>query len=55
MGNQPSDIWSKWLLQRRYGGDPQQMKVVVENLCPMRDKVLSNAALKENEVLLDVG
>jgi ubiquinone/menaquinone biosynthesis C-methylase UbiE len=55
MSNTQSDIWSKWLLQRRYGGDPQQMKAVMGNLVPVRDKVLSNAALKENKVLLDVG
>jgi arsenite methyltransferase len=55
MGKIQPDIWSKWLLQRRHGGDPQQLKAVLENLAPMRDKVLRNAVLKENEVLLDVG
>ena len=55
MSKTGSDIWSKWLLQSRFGGNPQQLKSVMENLYPARDKVLSNAALKENEVLLDVG
>jgi len=55
MSDKPSDIWSKWLLHRRHGGNPEQMKAITKNLLPMRDKVLSNAALKENELLLDVG
>jgi len=55
MSNTPSDIWSKWLLERRFGGNPQQMKAVLDQLVPARDKVLSNAALKKSEVLLDVG
>jgi arsenite methyltransferase len=55
MSKTQPDIWSKWLLQRRHGGDRQQMKAVQEYLVPMRDKVLRNAALKKNEVLLDVG
>jgi len=50
-----TDIWSNWLLHRRYGGDLQQMKATMDYLYPVRDKVLNNANLKENEVLLDVG
>jgi len=55
MSDKPSDIWSKWLLHRRHGGNPEQMKAMMQILLPMRNKVLSNAGLKENEVLLDVG
>jgi ubiquinone/menaquinone biosynthesis C-methylase UbiE len=55
MSDKRSDIWSKWLLHRRQGGNPELMKAITKNLLPMRDKVLSNATLKENEILLDVG
>jgi arsenite methyltransferase len=55
MSKTQPDIWSKWLLQHRHGGDSQQLKAVQEYLVPMRDKVLHNATLKENDVLLDVG
>jgi arsenite methyltransferase len=49
------DQWSQWLLDRRFGGDPQQMKVVMELLIPVRDNVLSHANLHDGEVMLDVG
>jgi SAM-dependent methyltransferase len=49
------DIWSQWLLRRRFGGDPQQLKATLEFLYPIRDKVLDNAKLGEGETLLDVG
>ena len=49
------DMWSQWLLHRRYGGDPQRMESVLAYLYPVRDKVLSHARLAEGETLLDVG
>lgn len=49
------DIWSEWLLKRRFGGDAEHMKSVMSFLYPIRDKVLQNANLGENETLLDVG
>lgn len=48
------DIWSQWLLHRRFG-DPQQTQAVLDYLYPVRDKVLNNANLGEGETLLDVG
>ncbi len=49
------DIWSRWLLDRRFGGDPQQMKVVMNFLNPIRDNVLSHVNLHSGDVMLDVG
>src|SRR5258708_26435331 len=49
------DIWSRWLLNRRFGGDPQQMKVVMNFLNPIRDSVLSHGNLRNGDVMLDVG
>lgn len=55
MDNSSQDIWARWLLKRRFGGDPERMKKMFEFLYPVRDKVLSQIHLKENETLLDVG
>src|SRR5436190_20228369 len=55
MTQSPKDIWCEWLLRRRFGGDPAEMKAAIDFLYPVRDKVLENARLAQNEVLLDVG
>ena len=55
MTDSGKDIWSQWLLNRRFGGDPARMKIVTDFLYPVRDKVLSHINLAENETLLDVG
>lgn len=50
------DIWAKWILQRRFGGDREVMKTALNDfLYPLRDKVLDNARLGDYETLLDVG
>jgi arsenite methyltransferase len=56
MAKSNQDIWARWLLQRRSGGDPQQMQFTLENLLyPIRDKILNDAQLKDDDILLDVG
>ena len=55
MEDPQKDIWSRWLLERRFGGDPERMKRVFDYLHPIRDKVLSQIHLEPNETLLDVG
>lgn len=50
------DIWSQWLLHRRFGGDQAALQeTLTKHLYPIRDKVLGHANLVENETLLDVG
>ena len=49
------DIWSEWLLKRRFGQDPAQAKRTLHYLTPIRDRVLKNAALRADETVLDVG
>jgi arsenite methyltransferase len=49
------DIWSEWLLHRRFGGDAKQMQAVFDFLYPIRDKILEHASLGDNQTLLDVG
>ncbi|HEY4689579.1 MAG TPA: class I SAM-dependent methyltransferase [Anaerolineae bacterium] len=55
MAEQKRDMWSEWLLNRRFGGNAEQMKTVMDFLYPVRDKVLQRANLGENETLLDIG
>lgn len=50
------DIWKRWLLERRFGGDEYLMDSAFrEFLIPCRDRVLKHASIKEGDVLLDVG
>jgi arsenite methyltransferase len=55
MAESRKDIWSEWLLNRRFGGDPGRMKKMLNLLYPVRDRVLSHIHLEENQTLLDVG
>lgn len=55
MDNPEQDIWSRWLLERRFGGDVDRMKVMTDYLYPLRDRVLSRVHLEPGETLLDVG
>ncbi|MBI4479851.1 MAG: methyltransferase domain-containing protein [Acidobacteria bacterium] len=49
------DLWSEWLLNRRFGGNIDQLTATLEHLRPIRDKVLLNAKLGQDQTLLDVG
>jgi arsenite methyltransferase len=53
---QQRDIWSEWVLERRFGGNRDVMKAAIDDyFYPMRDKVLHNANLGAHQVLVDVG
>jgi arsenite methyltransferase len=49
------DQWAQWLLHRRHGGDPAELRRTLEVLHPIRDTALDNAGLNVGESLLDVG
>ena len=49
------DLWAKWLLHRRFGGDPEELQRTLDFLYPIRDKVLANARIQAGDTLLDVG
>jgi len=49
------DQWAEWLLHRRHGGDPEQLRRHLEFLAPIRDRVIENARLSPGDVVLDVG
>ncbi len=50
-----SDQWSRWLLEKRFGGDAKFADEYMKPLYQVRDVVLDNAKLTEGAVLLDVG
>lgn len=49
------DQWAAWLLERRFGGDATQQRAVLDQLYPIRDQVLRHAAIRDGDVVLDVG
>ena len=55
MSEPARDRWADWLLERRFGGDPEHRDSFLEGVLPWRDRVLGNAAVQEGETLLDVG
>lgn len=56
MPESKKDMWSQWLLHRRFGGDPAKMQeALIKQLYPWRDRILAHANLTEGETLLDVG
>jgi ubiquinone/menaquinone biosynthesis C-methylase UbiE len=55
MAELQQDIWSRWLLNRRFGGDPQRMTHVLDYLYPVRERVLNHINLENGGTLLDVG
>jgi ubiquinone/menaquinone biosynthesis C-methylase UbiE len=49
------DKWADWVLARGFGGDAAQKERSLRFLRPVRDRVLRNAAIRDGDVLLDVG
>ncbi|MDP9315701.1 MAG: methyltransferase domain-containing protein [Chloroflexota bacterium] len=50
------DIWTEWLLERRFGGNADAMHDILTTLLyPIRDTVLKHTALRDGDILLDVG
>ena len=49
------DKWSRWLLETRFGGDEKIAELGLRLLRQLRDTLLEKAALKDEQVLLDVG
>ena len=49
------DRWAEWLLERRSGGDPQRRKQMQKETEAFRERVLDNAQVRPDDVVLDVG
>ncbi|HTN25358.1 MAG TPA: methyltransferase domain-containing protein [Solirubrobacteraceae bacterium] len=49
------DRWSRWLRERRDAGDEQRRAFILQQLAPVRDRVLGGAEPLAGATLLDVG
>jgi arsenite methyltransferase len=49
------DCWADWLLRRRFGGDPEVEREMLERLRVTRDRVLDGAGSLQGGTVLDVG
>src|SRR5579875_866773 len=49
------DIWLRWLLERRFGGDPAVKDAMLGELKRTRMRVLDGAHVREGDTVLDVG
>jgi arsenite methyltransferase len=49
------DLWARWLHSRRDGDDPATRRRTLAALLPVRDRILDHAAVREGDVVLDVG
>ena len=49
------DRWAAWILEGRFGGDPEQAKQALRELGRVRARVLEGAEVKKGDVVLDVG
>jgi ubiquinone/menaquinone biosynthesis C-methylase UbiE len=49
------DRWSRWLLDRRHGGDERQLEATLEHLAGVRERVLAMAEPLDGATVLDVG
>jgi ubiquinone/menaquinone biosynthesis C-methylase UbiE len=50
-----TDCWADWIRTRRTGGDSAVEAQMLEELAVVRDRVLDNAGLGGDEILVDVG
>ena len=50
-----SDRWAEWLRVRRDGGSPEQRRLALEFLAPIRERILDQAEVEPGDVVLDVG
>jgi arsenite methyltransferase len=55
VGEQVRDRWAQWLLSRRDGGDPEERQRILEQLAPVRERVLDSGEIGPGDVVLDVG
>ncbi|TMK76644.1 MAG: class I SAM-dependent methyltransferase [Actinobacteria bacterium] len=55
MAERVEDPWAAWVLERRFGDDPDQAEQAMRHLAPIRRRVIEGAAIRKGEVVLDVG
>ncbi len=55
MDESPPDKWADWVLERGHGELPEDERVDLSYLQPIRDRVLADASISSGDTLLDVG
>lgn len=55
MTDAENDPWAAWLSRRRHGGDLQMLRRMLDQLAPVRDRVIAGAHLRDGGAVLDVG
>jgi ubiquinone/menaquinone biosynthesis C-methylase UbiE len=50
-----SDVWARWLLDRRHGGNAEEHEAVRRSLDSTRDRLLYDADIRPGDVVLDLG
>lgn len=50
-----SDIWSRWLMHARHGGDSTLRQIVLAEIEPYAQRVLDGAELRPGMTLVDIG
>jgi ubiquinone/menaquinone biosynthesis C-methylase UbiE len=50
-----TDIWHRWLLERRSGGNSKLAELHTRQLAAVRDRVLKYASIRAGDTFLDVG
>ena len=49
------DKWAELLLERRHGGDPEDLEATLNYLYPVRNRILNNAGIGEGDVKSERG
>lgn len=55
MSSTNTDPWAAWFAERRHGGDENARLALLDELGPVRERVLEGARLESGDVLLDAG
>jgi arsenite methyltransferase len=49
------DRWAQWLLERRHGGDEDELERLLPDLDEFRERVIASASIADGDEVLDVG
>lgn len=52
---QHQDKWASWLAERRFGGNRDLQQKTYRALNSIRDKIIENANIRDNDIVVDIG
>jgi arsenite methyltransferase len=55
MSSTSTDPWAEWFARRRHGGDEDARLALLDDLAPVRERVLEGTRLEPGDTLLDAG